>query len=69
MENNNKRKLTNYDLERIHDAALLLHKNVHFKDVPVHLQGTVCFIKAFADYADVEVEVPDRRPYQVDDDY
>lgn len=60
--------LTNYDLEKLREAALQLHKDVHFRDVPVHLQATVCFIKAFADFAHIAVEVPGRKPYETHED-
>lgn len=63
-------KLTQYDLQRIYDAALQDLKDSQY-DVPVHLQGLLCTLKAFQAYSlpAMSLEWPVRQAYQaVDED-
>lgn len=68
--------ISNYDLEQIHQSALQIHKDKHFKDIPTHLQGTACFIEAFVkglnmhhEMPYIEIELPGRKDYLNPDDY
>lgn len=65
-----KLELSQYDLQKIYDAALQLHKDQHF-DVPVHLQTVLCTIIAFKDRTlpQSELKYPVRQAHQtVDED-
>ena len=54
-------KLTNNSLHKIREAAIELFKQKHFAQFDSELQATLCTILAFADFAQLEVELEKER--------